>query len=195
MLDAEVEVPDQIHFLIYQGPYLNRTAQRADVLLPSPAFLEQEGTFTNAERRVQKLHPAFPQDEQMPSATEVLAMMMRALGYSQAAQSAVEVLDEIDTAVPFYGGITSERLERDWSPVALSRYHPPRYPNSVSRQIQPWSWLVPACGVRSGGQPLKITFLEPLGFSATELRKRANRLWLVRLRSPVSLNAPPICPH
>ena len=175
VLDAELEVPDQVHFLIYQGPYLNSTAQRADVLLPSPAFLEQEGTLTNAERRVQKLHPAFPQDEQMPSATEVLAMMMRALGYSQAAQSAVEVLDEIDTAVPFYGGITSERLERDcpqWPcPDITHPGTPILYLGKFSRGL---GWFQPVEYGR-GGQPLKITFLEPLGFSATELRKRAEQ--------------------
>ncbi|MBS6366168.1 MAG: molybdopterin-dependent oxidoreductase [Clostridiales bacterium] len=173
VLDAEIEVPEQVRFLIYQGPYLNQTAQRADVLLPSPAFAEQDGTLTNAERRVQKLHPAFPQAEGVPSATEVLAMMMRALGYPQDAQSAAEVLSEISDAVPLYGGITPERLEHDslqW-PCPDTRHPgtPVLYLGKFSRGL---GWFRPV-EYGAGGAGLKITFLEPLGLSAEALRQRA----------------------
>jgi phosphoglycerate dehydrogenase-like enzyme len=176
VLDADLELPDQVRFLIYQGPYMNRTAMRADVILPSPAFSAREGTFTNAERRIQKLHPIFPQPEEVPTDTEVLAMMMRALGYSQSAQSAAEVLDEIASVVPFYQGVTVERLEHDapqWPcPDATHPGTPILYLGKFSRGL---GWFRPVeYGI--GGKPLRITFLEPLGLNPNLLREQAENV-------------------
>ncbi len=111
-------------FIVVQDLFFTETGQYADVVLPAASFAEKEGTFTNTERRIQRVRKAIPSPgEAKPDSWIVieLARRMLALGaatpdkdapnggwdYSEAA----EVMDEIKQLTPIYAGVTYRRLE------------------------------------------------------------------------------------
>lgn len=112
--------PDQTHilhclemvpFLVVQDIFLTETAAYADVILPGASFLEKDGTFTNTERRVQRIHQAVePVGNSRPDWV-ILRDLIREMGYTAEYQSPSEIMDEINLLVPQYGGITYERIE------------------------------------------------------------------------------------
>ncbi|HEU5011965.1 MAG TPA: NADH-quinone oxidoreductase subunit NuoG, partial [Roseiflexaceae bacterium] len=71
---------DALEFLIVQDLFLTETAQRADVVLPAAAFAESEGTFTNAERRVQHFRQAKPAPNDVPADWEIFQRVAQAIG-------------------------------------------------------------------------------------------------------------------
>ncbi|MBI3953548.1 MAG: molybdopterin-dependent oxidoreductase [Chloroflexi bacterium] len=102
----------KVGFLVVQDSFLTATAQRADVVLPATVFAEKEGTFTNLERRIQRLRCALPSPGQARGDWETTAELARRLGapgfdYRDAAQ----IMDEIARAAPIYGGVSYGRLE------------------------------------------------------------------------------------
>jgi len=103
---------ESLDFLIVQDIFLNETAQLADVVLPATSFAEKDGTFTNTERRVQRIRKAIePIGDSRPDWQIIcdIAERMGAKGF--AFESAGEVFDELASLTPQYGGITYERLE------------------------------------------------------------------------------------
>ncbi len=71
---------DALEFLVVQDLFLTETAQRADVVLPAAAFAESEGTFTNAERRVQRFRQAKPAPNDVPADWEIFQRVAQAIG-------------------------------------------------------------------------------------------------------------------
>jgi len=106
------EALQNLEFFIVQDIFLNETAQYADVVLPACSFAEKDGTFTNTERRVQRVREAIPPvGESRPDwwiAAEI-AKRMGASGYEYA--DAAAIMDEIARLTPSYGGISFARLE------------------------------------------------------------------------------------
>jgi len=99
-----------LDLLVVQEIFLSETAKHADVVLPGTTFLEKEGTFTNTERRVQRVNRAAkPLPGTKPDGVIVTEMMQK-LGSNQPIYDADEVLAEIADVVPFFKGITRERL-------------------------------------------------------------------------------------
>ena len=99
-----------LDLLVVQEIFMSETAKYADVVLPGTTFLEKEGTFTNTERRVQKVNCAV---EPLPGTKPdgiIVTEMMQKLGYNQKIYDADEVLTEIADVVPFFKGITRKRL-------------------------------------------------------------------------------------
>jgi len=99
-----------LDLLVVQEIFLSETAKHADVVLPGTTFLEKDGTFTNTERRVQRVNKAA---EPLPGTKPdglIVTEMMQKLGYDQKLYDADEVLAEIADVVPFFKGITRERL-------------------------------------------------------------------------------------
>jgi formate dehydrogenase major subunit len=89
---------------------MSETAKLATVILPGTTFLEKNGTFTNTERRIQKVNQvAKPLAGCKPDGIIVTEMMQR-LGYKQPIYDADQVLAEIADVVPFFKGATRERL-------------------------------------------------------------------------------------
>jgi formate dehydrogenase major subunit len=82
----------------------------ADVVLPGTTFLEKSGTFTNGERRVQKVNAAVLPKEGCKTDGQIVVEMMNALGYLQPDYDAAQLLTEISQVVPFFSGITWENL-------------------------------------------------------------------------------------
>ena len=70
---------DALEFLVVQDLFLTETAQRADVVLPAAAFAESEGTFTNAERRVQRFRQARPAPNDVPTDWEIFQRVAQAI--------------------------------------------------------------------------------------------------------------------
>ena len=99
-----------LDLLVVQEIFMSETAKLATVILPGTTFLEKNGTFTNTERRVQKVNQvAKPLSGSKPDGIIITEMMQR-LGYKQSLYDADEVLAEIADVVPFFKGVTRERL-------------------------------------------------------------------------------------
>jgi formate dehydrogenase major subunit len=92
--------------VIVQEIFLSETAKMADVVLPGTSFLEKSGTFTNGERRVQKVNAAVTPKAGCKTDGQIIVEMMSALGHPQPDYQADKVLEEIAQVVPFFAGIT-----------------------------------------------------------------------------------------
>jgi formate dehydrogenase alpha subunit len=104
---------EQCDFLVVQDIFLTESAQYADVVLPAASFAEKDGTFTNTERRVQRVRKAIePVGECRDDAwiTCAIAMRMGAEGFDF--EDAAAVMAEIAAVTPSYGGITHDRIEQ-----------------------------------------------------------------------------------
>jgi NADH-quinone oxidoreductase subunit G len=77
---AVVQALEALEFLVVQDLFLTETAQHADVILPAAAFSEREGTFTNAERRVQRFRQARPAPADLPADWQIFQSVAQALG-------------------------------------------------------------------------------------------------------------------
>ncbi|MFZ5456039.1 MAG: formate dehydrogenase subunit alpha [Pseudomonadota bacterium] len=96
--------------VVVQDLFLNETAKFAHVFLPGSSFLEKDGTFTNAERRISRVRKVMP-----PLAGkedwEVTCMLSNALGYPMDYSHPSEVMDEIARLTPTFHGVSYERLD------------------------------------------------------------------------------------
>ena len=99
-------------FLIVQDIFLTETAQLADVVLPAASFAEKDGTFSNTERRVQRIRKAIEPVGDSKADWVILMEIMNKLGYSKTYANPSEILAEISTVTPSYGGINYDRLEK-----------------------------------------------------------------------------------
>ncbi len=101
-----------LDFFVVQDIFMTETAKYADIVLPAASFAEKDGTFTNTERRVQRVRKAvIPEGETKDDwwiASEI-ARRMGAKGFDY--ESPNDIMDEINRVVPIYGGITFERIE------------------------------------------------------------------------------------
>ena len=107
------EALENLDFFVAQDLFISETAQYADVILPAASFAEKAGTFTNTERRVQRVRPAIPpRGDSRPDwwITCQIAQKMGAAGFDFADPS--EIMKEIASVTPTYGGITYERIEK-----------------------------------------------------------------------------------
>ena len=109
-----------LEFLVVQELFMTPTAEFADVVLPASSFLEKSGTFTNGERRVQRVNAVIAPLEGTKPDGVIIAEMMQRMGCDQAAYTPDGVLAEIAQIVPFFKGATWEGLTdqgRQW-PIA-----------------------------------------------------------------------------
>jgi len=106
------EAIEKLDFFVVQDLFISETAQYADVLLPAASFAEKDGTFTNTERRVQRVRAALsPRGESKSDwwITSQIAQKMGEPGFDFSEPS--EIMDEIASVSPIYGGISYERIE------------------------------------------------------------------------------------
>jgi formate dehydrogenase major subunit len=97
--------------LIVQDIFLNETARFAHVFLPGSTFLEKNGTFTNAERRISPVRKAI---EPLPGLEdwEVTVELSKALGYPMDYSHPSEIMDEIARLTPTFAGVSYDKLDR-----------------------------------------------------------------------------------
>ncbi|NOZ21631.1 MAG: formate dehydrogenase subunit alpha [Planctomycetes bacterium] len=104
------EALERLDFLVVQDIFPSETAQLADVVLPATCSFEKEGTFTNTERRIQRFGPALKAPGQARVDWEIVCDVAQRLGYDMSYNSASEIMDEIASLTPIYGGIAYDRL-------------------------------------------------------------------------------------
>ena len=104
----------KLEFLVVQDIFLSESAQIADVVLPSAALAEREGTFTNTERRCARIRKAIePVGNSLPD-WEIISRLSTAMGYEMSYANAEEIFNELTSLTEkSYGGMTYERLGID----------------------------------------------------------------------------------
>lgn len=102
---------EKLDFFVVQDIFLSRTAEFADVVLPASPSLEKEGTFTNTERRIQRLYKAFePLGDSKPD-WQIITEVANRLGADWTYTHPSEVMAEAAKLMPLYAGVTYDRLE------------------------------------------------------------------------------------
>jgi formate dehydrogenase alpha subunit len=100
-----------LDLLVVQDIFLTETAELAHVVLPGVSFAEKDGTFTNTERRVQRVRKAIDPIGNSRPDWQILCDLSSRLGYPLQYSSPKEIMDEIASLTPSYGGIHYGRLE------------------------------------------------------------------------------------
>ncbi len=101
----------KVEFLVVQDIFLTETAEYADVVLPAFCFAEKDGTFTNTERRVQRVRKAVLPPGEARDDSEIICALSTAMGYPMSYSSPSEVMDEIAALTPIYGGMAYDRID------------------------------------------------------------------------------------
>ena len=96
--------------VVVQELFMTETAKYADVILPGSSFLEKSGTFTNGERRVQRVNQVVEPIEGTKPDGQIIVDIMNRMGYEQADYTPDGMLEEISQIVPFFAGIKWEEL-------------------------------------------------------------------------------------
>jgi formate dehydrogenase major subunit len=131
-----------LEFFVVQELFMNPTAEMADVVLPAASFLEKSGTFTNGERRVQRVNAVIEPLSGTKSDGQIVIDIMNRMGHPHEDYDPRWVLAEIARIVPFFkgatwdnlteqgtqwpiqeGGIGTERLHLDTFKRGLGRFH------------------------------------------------------------------------
>lgn len=102
---------ESLDFLVVQDIFLTETARLADVVLPAACFAEKDGTFTNTERRIQRVRKAIEPVGEAMEDWKIIAHLANKMGFEMSYGCAEEIMEEIASVTPSYGGITYERIE------------------------------------------------------------------------------------
>ena len=100
-----------LEHVVVQDIFLNETAQYAHVFLPGSSFLEKDGTFTNAERRISRVRRVMPPLSGLAD-WEVTCALSNALGYAMDYGHPSEIMAEIAQLTPSFAGVSYEKLDR-----------------------------------------------------------------------------------
>ncbi|NLV03093.1 formate dehydrogenase subunit alpha [Haloferax volcanii] len=105
------EALESLDFLVVQDIFMTETAEHADVILPAATSPEKHGTFTNTERRVQRVRASAEPPGKARQDWEITQELAARLGYDWGYDHPREVMDEISELTPIYGGVSYERLD------------------------------------------------------------------------------------
>ena len=108
--DHIVSALNNLDFLLVQEIFMSETAKLADLVLPGTSFLEKSGTFTNGERRIQKVQAAIPPLPGTRTDGQIVIDIMNKMGFQQAVYSPATMLEEIAQIVPFFAGVKWSEL-------------------------------------------------------------------------------------
>ena len=102
---------DALELLVVQDLFVNETAKHAHVLLPGTSFLEKDGTFTNAERRINRVRPVMAPrtgKHEWQIVAEIAALMGHPMPYTSSSQ----IMDEIAATTPTFTGVSFDLLDK-----------------------------------------------------------------------------------
>jgi formate dehydrogenase alpha subunit len=161
---------EQLEFLVAQDLFINESGAYADVFLPATSWAEKEGTFTNTDRRVQRVRKALdPRGHSRPDLEiicDLAGRIEKKLGRPQTAfwayQSPAEVLEEMGRVVPEYAGVKYRRIENQglqtpvWDdnhpgtpylfsetfPSGKGKFHPLEYVPSVEMPDEEYPFIL-----------------------------------------------------
>lgn len=106
------EALSKLEFLVVQDIFLTETGRLAHVVLPGACFAEKDGTFTNTERRVQRVRKAVDPPGEARQDWEIICDISRRMGLRMDYAHPEEIMDEIRSVTPSYAGITYSRIEK-----------------------------------------------------------------------------------
>jgi formate dehydrogenase major subunit len=139
----------QLEFLVVQDQFMTHVGNEAHVILPGVSFAEKDGTFTNMERRVQRVRQAIsPVGDSRPD-WKILCDLSTKMGYPMTYPGPAQVMEEIASRVPFYAGITYSRLEGNGLQWPLRndgkrKFFPVDYREPVERPDSTYPlWIIP----------------------------------------------------
>ena len=104
---------EHLDFLVVQDIFLTETAQMADVVLPSKCFAEKEGTFSNTERRVQRVRKAVDPPGECKDDWGIICEIGTRMGVPMTYENSRAIFEEIARVTPSYAGITYDRIEME----------------------------------------------------------------------------------
>ena len=107
---------EQLDILIVQELFMSATAEMADVVLPAASYFEKNGTFTNGERRVQRVNKVVQPIGKSKSDGQIVIDMMYKLGYKQPTgniYNAAKIIEEMSDVIPFMKGLRWDRLGKN----------------------------------------------------------------------------------
>jgi formate dehydrogenase alpha subunit len=102
---------DRLEFLVVQDIFMTETARVADVVLPSASFAEKEGTFTNTERKVQRIRKAVEPPGLAREDSRIICDLSTRMGYPMSYKNSRSIMEEIAQVTPSYCGINYDRLK------------------------------------------------------------------------------------
>ena len=106
-----IKALESLEFFVVQELFMTKTAEYADVILPGVSYAEKEGTFSNTERRVQRIRKAVEPRGEARLDTDILTDLMNAMGYPQERLTAAQIMDEVASVTPSFHGISHARLD------------------------------------------------------------------------------------
>lgn len=146
---------ESLDFLVLSDLFMTETAQYADVVLPGTSYAEKEGTFSNTERRVQRVRKAVQLEGEMRLDTDIFIDLMNRMGYPQPHLTSEEIMDEIASLTPIFGGISHRRLDKgesiQWP--CPDKNHPGTPILHVGKFSRGLGWFYPAEYVPSAELP------------------------------------------
>lgn len=104
------EAISNLELFVVQELFMTETAKLAHVILPGASFLEKSGTFTNGERRIQRVNKVVEPLKGTKSDGQIMVDIMNKMGYSQPDYNPESLLDEISQIVPFFAGVKWSEL-------------------------------------------------------------------------------------
>ena len=108
-----IKAMESVDLLVVQELFMTETAKYATVVLPGASFLEKEGTFTNGERRIQRVNKVVEPLEGTKPDGQIIIDIMNRMGYAQPDYTAKGMLEEISQIV----GILEELDDKLHQPV------------------------------------------------------------------------------
>jgi len=101
----------QVQFLVVQDLFMSETARFANLVLPGASFLEKDGTFTNLERRIQRIRKAVDPPQGILPDWRVVCEVSNRMGYPMTYTHPSEIMDEIARLTPMFAGVSYDRLD------------------------------------------------------------------------------------
>ena len=108
-----IECLKAVDFFVIDELFMTETAKYADVILPGRSYAEKEGTFSNTERRVQRVRKAVEIAGDTKPDTWIFTEIMNRMGYPQPHLTPAEIMDEIASVTPSFAGISHARLDSE----------------------------------------------------------------------------------
>lgn len=106
------EALKRVEFLVVQDLFLSETAKFAHLVLPGASFLEKDGTFTNLERRIQRIRKVVEPPNGVLPDWRVVCEVSNRMGYPMPYRHPSEIMDEIAKLTPLFAGVSYDRLDQ-----------------------------------------------------------------------------------
>ena len=104
---------ESLEFLVVQDIFFTETARWADIILPGSSFAEKDGTFTSTERRIQRVRKAIEPVGESQADWKIICQLAKELGYSMEYSYPAQIMEEIASLTPIYGGVSYSRLDKN----------------------------------------------------------------------------------